>query len=143
MTLPGSVPDMSMGGLDPRRSLAENYQMFGREAHGRSPLYEALAASVAGDEEIMGFVGALPRAKQQPNLLFAAARYLLEGPPSLGALRTLVRRHGTDLSGVMLARRTQTNEPARCATLLPALALLTGPLVLIEVGASEIGRAHV
>jgi hypothetical protein len=127
---------MSMGGLDPRRSVAENYQMFGREAHGRSPLYETLAASVAADEEIMGFVGALPRAKQQPNLLFAAARYLLDGSPSLGALRTLVRRHGSDLSAVMLTRRTQTNEPARCATLLPALALLTGPLALIEVGAS-------
>ena len=36
----------------------------------------------------------------------------------------------------MLARRTQTNEPARCATLLPALASLPGPLALIEVGAS-------
>ena len=36
----------------------------------------------------------------------------------------------------MLARRTQTNEPARCATLLPALAALPGPLALIEVGAS-------
>jgi hypothetical protein len=37
---------------------------------------------------------------------------------------------------VMLARRTQTNEPARCATLLPALARVPGPLALIEVGAS-------
>ena len=101
---------MSMGGLDPRRSVAENYQMFGREAHGRSPLYEALAASVAGDEEIMGFVGALPRAKQQPNLLFAAARYLLDGSPSLGALRTLVRRHGSDLSAVMRFMRDQIAE---------------------------------
>ena len=36
----------------------------------------------------------------------------------------------------MLARRTQTNEPARCATLLPALAQLPPPLALIEVGAS-------
>jgi hypothetical protein len=36
----------------------------------------------------------------------------------------------------MLARRTQTNEPARCATLLPALARLPEPLALIEVGAS-------
>jgi hypothetical protein len=36
----------------------------------------------------------------------------------------------------MLARLTQTNEPARCATLLPALALLPEPLALIEVGAS-------
>jgi hypothetical protein len=36
----------------------------------------------------------------------------------------------------MLARRTQTNEAARCAVLLPALALLPQPLALIEVGAS-------
>ena len=36
----------------------------------------------------------------------------------------------------MLARRTQTNEPARCALLLPALAQLPQPLALIEVGAS-------
>jgi len=35
-----------------------------------------------------------------------------------------------------MARRTQTNEPARCATLLPALAQLPPPLALIEVGAS-------
>src|SRR6266571_1473740 len=34
------------------------------------------------------------------------------------------------------ASRPQTNEPARCATLLPALAQLPPPLALIEVGAS-------
>ena len=127
---------MAMGGLDPRRSTAENYRAFGREASGRSPAYESLAASVAGDEGILAFLAALPRPKRQPNLLFAAARYLLDGPPSLDALRTLVRQNGTGLSRVMLARRTQTNEPARCATLLPALAGLPEPLALIEVGAS-------
>jgi hypothetical protein len=36
----------------------------------------------------------------------------------------------------MRARRTQTNEPARCAVLLPALMLLPQPLALLEVGAS-------
>jgi len=36
----------------------------------------------------------------------------------------------------MLARSTQTNEPGRCATLLPILALFPQPLALIEVGAS-------
>ena len=127
---------MTMGGLDPQRSTADNYRMFGREARGRSRLYETLAASVADDEEILEFLGTLPPAKRQPNLLFAAARYLLGGPPGLGALRTLVQRNRTDLSRVMLARRTQTNEPARCATLLPALARLPEPLALIEVGAS-------
>jgi hypothetical protein len=36
----------------------------------------------------------------------------------------------------MLSHSTQTNEPARCATLLPVLARLPQPLALIEVGAS-------
>ena len=37
---------------------------------------------------------------------------------------------------MMRARRTQTNEAARCAVLLPALASLTPPLALVEVGAA-------
>ena len=36
----------------------------------------------------------------------------------------------------MLTRRVQTNEPARCAVLLPVLSQLPQPLALIEVGAS-------
>ena len=36
----------------------------------------------------------------------------------------------------MLARRTQTNEAARCALMLPLLAALPQPLALLEVGAS-------
>jgi hypothetical protein len=37
---------------------------------------------------------------------------------------------------VMLARSTQTNEPARCAVLLPVLAQLPQPLALIEIDTS-------
>ena len=37
---------------------------------------------------------------------------------------------------MILTRRTQTNEPGRCAVLLPALAQLPQPLALIEAGAS-------
>jgi len=125
-----------MGGLDPRRSIAENYRVFGREARGRSAVYESLAAAVADDDLVLGFLASLPPPKRQLNLLFAAARYLLGAPPDLAGLRTLVRRNGAELTQVMLARRTQTNEPARCATLLPALARLPEPLALIEVGAS-------
>jgi hypothetical protein len=127
---------MTMGGLDPRRGIAENYRVFGREARGRSPAYVSLAASVAGDDLVLGFLAALPPPKRQPNLLFAAARYLLGAPPGPGALRSLVQENEAELAQLMLARRTQTNEPARCATLLPALARLPEPLALIEVGAS-------
>ena len=41
-----------------------------------------------------------------------------------------------DLRATMLARSTQTNEPGRCAALLPVLAGLPEPLALLEVGAS-------
>jgi hypothetical protein len=127
---------MAMGGPDSRRSTAETYRAFSREARGRSPAYESLAASVAEDDLVLGFLAALPARKRQPNLLFAAARYVLGAPPVLGTLRALVREHEGELARVMLARVTQTNEPARCATLLPAIAALPGPLALIEVGAS-------
>jgi hypothetical protein len=127
---------MSIGGLDPQCSTADNYRVFGREAHGRSPAYESLSASVADDDLVLGFLSTLPRPKRQPNLLFAASRYLLGATPDIDILRELIQRNETELTHVMLARRTQTNEPARCATILPALARLPEPLALIEVGAS-------
>jgi hypothetical protein len=116
--------------------IAENYRSFAVEASGRSPQYEELALAVAGDAGVLAFLAGLPTAKRQPNLIFAAARFLLGRPPDPAALRALVGDRGGELSGVMLARRTQTNEPARCATLLPAFAQLPPPLALIEVGAS-------
>ena len=113
------------------------YRVFARlEAHGRSPAYEALASAVADDAGIASFVASLPAAKRQPNLLFAAARYLLGAPASIGSLRALVGESPAELAAVMRARRTQTNEPARCAVLLPALAQLPEPLALVDVGAS-------
>jgi hypothetical protein len=115
---------------------AENYRAFAVEARGRSPWYEELALAVAGDARVLDFLVALPAAKRQPNLLFAAARYLLGEPPDLAALHVLLGDRESELAGTMLARRTQTNEPARCATLLPALALLPPPLAIVEVGAS-------
>jgi hypothetical protein len=127
---------MWMPGHDLAASTAENYRAFSAEAHGRSPLYEELARAVADDPLLLGFLGALPAAKRQPNLFFAAARYLLGAPADRAALSKLVRDRGDELAATMRARRTQTNEPARCATLLPALALLPQPVALLEVGAS-------
>ncbi len=125
-----------MGGLDPAASTAANYRLWAREAHGLSPAYESLAEAVAGDPALLEFLGTLPPPKRQPNLLFAAARYLLGSPAAIGELRQLVRDRPEAMAQVMMARRTQTNEPARCATILPALAQLAEPLALIEVGAS-------
>jgi hypothetical protein len=47
-----------------------------------------------------------------------------------------VTGRGPELAAVIRARRTQTNEPARCTSLLPAMMLLPQPLALLEVGAS-------
>jgi hypothetical protein len=125
-----------MHGHDLGLGVAENYRAFAGEARGRSLVYEQLAAAVAEDAAVLRFLGSLPPEKRQPNLLFAAARYLLGVTPALDGLRALATRGRSELAGVILARRTQTNEPARCATLLPALAQLPPPLALIEVGAS-------
>jgi len=127
---------MSISGHDLRASTAENYRAFAAEAHGRSALYAELATAVADNRLVLAFLDKLPAAKRQPNLLFAAACYLLGGPADLATLRRLVDGRADELARTMLARRTQTNEPARCATLLPVLALLPEPLALIEVGAS-------
>jgi hypothetical protein len=128
---------MSLAGHDLSRSIEENYLRFARqEARGRSRSYEILAAEVAGDPSVLAFLASLPPAKRQPNLLFAAARYLLGWPADIASLRALVAGREAELAAVIRARRTQTNEPARCTSLLPALMLLPQPLALLEVGAS-------
>ncbi len=127
---------MELRGHDPALDTADNYRRFADEARGRSPQYEALAHAVASDGALLRFLESLPKPKRQPNLLFAAARYLLGEAPDIASLRDLLARRGADLAAVMMDHRTQTNEPARCATLLPALAQLPPPLALIEVGAS-------
>jgi hypothetical protein len=117
--------------------IASIYLAFAeREAHGRSTLYETLARSVATDSVALAFLAELPRAKQQPNLLFAAVRYLYGTPRDWGNFRRLLLEHGDEIRATMMARSTQTNEPARCATLLPLLARLRPPLALLEVGAA-------
>jgi hypothetical protein len=116
--------------------VAGGYRRFAAEEAGRSPLYAEWAAGVAGDAEILGWLAGLPRGKRQPNLLFASVRLLAGTPPGFPAFREVLLARRAEVEAVVLARRTQTNEPARCALLLPALAALPQPLALLEVGAS-------
>src|SRR4051794_34357137 len=117
--------------------LAAVYRRFAeREARGRSDLYAELALGVAGDPELLALLAALPRAKRQPNLLFSAVKLLHGAPADYAALRACVLEHRDEVLATVRARRTQTNEPARCATLLPLLARLPQPLALLEAGAS-------
>jgi hypothetical protein len=118
-------------------AIAETYRRFAREeARGRSPLYEALTESVADDPDMLAHLADLPSAKQQPNLLLAAARHVTGVPGSWADFRSNVLAHWNEIRAVMMERSTQTNEAGRCAALLPVLALLPQPLALLEVGTS-------
>ncbi|MET7332712.1 DUF2332 domain-containing protein [Nonomuraea sp. NPDC005650] len=118
-------------------TIAEEYRRFAsREARGASPLYEELASGVAGDRDLIALLYGLPPAKRQPNLLFAAARYVAGTPADYQGFRRTVLDHRDAVVATMLSRRTQTNEPARCAALYPLLASLPQPLALLEAGAS-------
>jgi hypothetical protein len=124
-------------GTEVHDAIAQRYRRFARlEAPGRSPLYVEVSERIADDAAILAFLGGLPAPKRQPNLLFAAVRYLYGTPASAAAFVECIRTHATEIERLMRRRSTQTNEPARCATLLPALARLPQPLALIEVGAS-------
>ena len=91
---------MSLTTQDPLAGTAGEYRRFARlEAHGRSAAYEALAVAVAGDRLVLAFLASLPPGKRQPNLLFAAARYLLGEPADIGALRRLLARRSRRAGG--------------------------------------------
>ena len=87
------------------------------------------------------WIADLPVARRQPNLVFAAARW--HGVPAPGpyaGLREALLADDGAIRTTILRRTTQTNEPGRLATLVPALHHAglgsDGPLALIEVGAS-------
>lgn len=126
-----------MHGADSTKTVAENYLNFGRiSAAGKSPLYQELCEGVANDPEVLEFIYQQPPPKRQPNLLLAGTRFLFGLQPSYQAFRQTVLEHQGELAEVLRTRRTQTNEPGRCAVLLPLLCQLPQPLALLEVGAA-------
>lgn len=114
---------------------ATRYAAFAAEARGCAP-YSELAQAVAGDAALIAWLGTLPVARRQPNLLFACMRLLTGAVPTIDTLRRVVTSDGDRLRAEMMRRSTQTNEAARCAVLLPWLSRLPQPLALLEVGAS-------
>ncbi|TMK23126.1 MAG: DUF2332 domain-containing protein [Actinobacteria bacterium] len=116
---------------------AHRYRASAEEAaRGASPRYEEFALGVAEDRDVLAFPSTLPELKRQPNLLFAAVKYLAGVPPDYGAFHDFVIGHMDELRQLMRTRSTQTNEPGRCAVLLPLLASLRQPIALLEVGAA-------
>jgi len=127
--------------MEPWGETVEQYVDFAEEAVD-SPCFEAWARAVAADDEVLAWIGTLPTVKQQPTLVFAAARW--HGVPAPGpyaGLRAALLADDGSIRATILARATQTNESGRLATLVPALAQVAsraggGPVALLEVGAS-------
>lgn len=124
--------------MDETQELARQYRAFAREhARGQSAAYERIAEGVADDPELLGLLATLPAGnKRHPILLLGAVRFLGGPHHAYPAFRGFLLGRWDEVRATVLARRTQTNEPARCATLLPLLATLPQPLALLEVGAS-------
>lgn len=106
------------------------------EARGQSPIYEQWALETARDPELLALIERLPDPRRQPNLVFAVSRLLgaPEGP--FAPWKEWMFAHWPDVEREARTRLTQTNEPRRCASLLPALAALPQPIALLEIGAS-------
>jgi hypothetical protein len=86
-----------------------------------SPFVDRLSANIAASETTAQSV--------------AGRLYLLGTPTGWAQFRAEILQHDA-LRATILGRSTQTNEPGRCAALLPVLARLPQSLALLEVGAS-------
>ncbi|MEP6844273.1 MAG: DUF2332 domain-containing protein [Pseudolysinimonas sp.] len=118
-------------------AIAVRYQLFAaREAHGVSATFEDWALGLADDADLLNLLVPLPRLKQQPNLVFAAARWTGCPTADFAVFHEWMLAHWPEIESTILARSTQTNEAARCTALVTALAGIDGPVALLEVGAS-------
>lgn len=126
-----------MDGMDAEGAIAERYARFARdEAPGRSALYAEWAAGVAADAEVQRALAAIPATRRQPPLVFAVTRLLGAGDVPYARWREWLLAHADAVAAECAHRSLQTNEPLRCAALLPALSRIAGPIALVEVGAS-------
>ncbi|MCR2784087.1 MULTISPECIES: DUF2332 domain-containing protein [unclassified Microbacterium] len=122
---------------DAAAAVRDRYARFARdEAPGRSELYREWAAGIAAEPGTQELLARIPATHRQPPLVFAVTRLL--GAPESGYpdWATWLHAHADDVIAECGRRSLQTNEPLRCAVLLPALALIPGPIALLEVGAS-------
>jgi len=113
------------------------YQRFAdNETAGVSPIYESWARGVVGDAPMLALIDELPRLHRQPNLIFAVSRLLGAPEGDYPGWRAWLLENWPAVRAEAQIKLTQTNEPGRVAALLPALALIPGPVALLEVGAA-------
>lgn len=118
-------------------AVAERYGRFARdEAPGRSALYAEWAAGVAADPEATRLLARIPAVRRQPPLVFAITRMLGAPEEAYPVWAAWLAAHIDAVVDEASRRSLQTNEPLRCAALLPALSMIPGPIALLELGAS-------
>lgn len=122
---------------DAEAAVAERYARFARdEAPGRSARYAEWAAGTATDPAAIAVLARIPLAHRQPPLVFAVTRLLGAPDAPYPQWAAWLTAHADAVVAECGRRSLQTNEPLRCAALLPALSLIDGPIALLEVGAS-------
>ncbi|MCW4386141.1 DUF2332 domain-containing protein [Salinibacterium sp. SYSU T00001] len=117
------------------RDTAQWFRAFAAQTLGTSALYGEWAAAVAADAATLALLERLPEQQRQPPLVFAVAS-LLGARQHPDDLLGFLREHEAELARELAERPMQTNEPNRCAALLPALERIEGPIALLELGAS-------
>lgn len=118
-------------------AVAARYERFAREeAPGRSELYAQWATWVTEDRALQQVLAGIPASRRQPPLVFAVMRLLGAADADRVEWTAWVLRHADAIVEECRGRLLQTNEPLRCAALLPALSRIQGPIALLEVGAS-------
>lgn len=119
-----------------RLPIEDLYTWFAGETAPTSPLWQDICCWVAATPSVSRRLAALPGRKRQPNLFLGALRYLDAPLRPDDRLADWVAEHWPRVEALILARRTQTNDPGRCAVLAPLLASLPQPITLLELGAS-------
>ncbi|MBD8478884.1 DUF2332 domain-containing protein [Microbacterium sp. CFBP 8794] len=122
---------------DAVEAVVDRYGRFARdEAPGRSAVYEGWARRVVDDTAVAEALARIEETRRQPPLVFAVLRLLGAPEDDVDAWAAWVVAHADQVVVECGRRSVQTNEPLRCAALLPALSLIEGPIALLEVGAS-------
>lgn len=123
--------------MDAAADVAARYRRFAvEEAPGRSALYADWAAGVAADPAAARILARIAPSHRQPPLVFAVTRLLGAPEQPYPRWAAWLASHADAVVDECARRSIQTNEPLRCAALLPALALVDGPIALLELGAS-------
>lgn len=147
--------DSTIGLLSDRFTLFAN-----RECKDSSPLYGRLSLDVSEDPELLALASYAMEGQPPPNLFFAAVQFLLfgnqdhllashypnlrlastEGEDPFPVFREFCLENRDAVRDLLATRRVQTNEPRRCAYMLPTFEYIASPgdgapLSIIDVGA--------